>query len=58
VDNESGAKAGAYGGTIVSIVYSITLADIEKTIVLALIGTIVSFTVAAFMKKLVRHFKL
>jgi len=57
VDNEAGAKAGAYGGTIVSIVYSITLAEIEKTIVLALIGTIVSFTVAAFLKKLVKHFK-
>ena len=57
MDNEAGAKAGAYGGTLLSIVYSITLAEIEKTIVLALIGTIVSFSVAAFMKKMVKHFK-
>ena len=57
MDNEAGAKAGAYGGTLLSIVYSITLAEIEKTIVLALIGTIVSFSVAAFMKKIVKHFK-
>ena len=57
VDSEAGGKAGAYGGAILSIVYSITMAEIEKTIVLALIGTIVSFSVAAFMKKLVKHFK-
>ena len=57
MDNEAGAKAGAYGGTLLSIVYSITLADVEKTIVLALIGTIVSFSVAAFLKKMVKHFK-
>ena len=57
MDNEAGAKAGAYGGTLLSIIYSITLADVEKTIVLALIGTIVSFSVAAFLKKMVKHFK-
>ena len=57
MDSEAGGKAGAYGGAILSIIYSITMAEIEKTIILAIVGTIVSFSVAAFMKKMVKHFK-
>ena len=49
VDSNDGTKAGTIGGTILTIVYNIKVAEIEKTIVLASIGAVVSFTISLFL---------
>jgi len=56
VDSDDGTKAGTIGGTILTIVYNIKLADIEKTIVLASIGAVVSFTISIILKKVVNRY--
>ena len=56
VDSNDGTKAGTIGGTILTIVYNIKVAEIEKTIVLASIGAVVSFTISIILKKIVNRY--
>jgi len=48
---------GTAGGTFLSMVPNIQSEDIAKTIVLAIVGAIVSFTISLLLKRLQRKHK-
>ncbi|WP_370089970.1 hypothetical protein [Ekhidna sp.] len=50
----SGTKAGTVGGTLLSVVMNIDAGDILRTVILATVGAIVSFTISVLLKWLVR----
>ena len=50
--NNSSTLMGTAGGTFLSIVPNINSEDIAKTIVLASVGAIVSFTISLLLKSL------
>lgn len=50
---DTGTKAGTIGGTFLTIAANIQNGDVLKTIVLAAIGAIVSFSVSLMMKLLI-----
>lgn len=52
MDNSLTLKAGTFGGFALSIIPNITSADVFKTIVLAIIGAVVSFGVTLLLKQL------
>ena len=49
----TGTKAGTIGGTFLTVAANIQHGDVDKTIVLAAIGAIVSFSVSLLMKLLI-----
>lgn len=49
----TGTKAGTIGGTFLTVAANIQNGDVLKTIVLAAIGAIVSFSVSLLMKLLI-----
>lgn len=51
-NNHSGTIAGTAGGTLLSLFASVHSEDIVKTVVLALVGAIVSFAVSLGLKLL------
>lgn len=55
VDN--GTKVGTAAGTLLTILFNIHIHDILKTVVLAAIGAIVSFSVSLALKYLAKKFK-
>ncbi|SNT17344.1 hypothetical protein [Ekhidna lutea] len=50
----SGTKAGTVGGTLLSVVMNIDAGDILRTVILATVGAIVSFSISVLLKWLVR----
>ena len=54
---DNNAKAGTAGGTLLTIFGNISSEDILKTIILAMIGAVVSFSVTMFLKRIIKHFK-
>lgn len=50
LDNTLSLKVGTAGGTLLSIVPNITSVDVLRTIILAIIGAIVSFFVTLLLK--------
>ena len=48
---------GTVGGTFLSIASNIPSADVFKTIVLATVGAIVSFTMSLLLKCLIKKYK-
>jgi len=50
--NDVQIKSGVVGGTLLSTVFTISLDDVLFTIVMAVIGAVVSFFVSAFLKQL------
>lgn len=44
-------RAGTLGGTLCSVWASITLGDLLQTIVMAALGTLVSYTMSAWLQK-------
>jgi hypothetical protein len=48
---------GTIGGTFLSIVSNIPSADVAKTVILAAIGAIVSFTISFLLKCLIKKHK-
>lgn len=48
---------GTAGGTLLSVMANIGSSDIVKTIVLAMVGAIVSFTVSLLLKCLFKKYK-
>lgn len=50
-------KAGTAGGTLLTIFANISSEDVIKTIILAAIGAVVSFTVTIFLKALIKRLK-
>lgn len=47
----TGAKAGTIGGTLLSIFSNIPTTDYLRTVALAAVGAVVSFTVSMLLKK-------
>ena len=45
------------GGTILSIIFNITLFDLVKTILLAALGTVVSYIVTLVLKRMIYYYK-
>ncbi len=50
--NNTTVKNCAWMGALLSIVGNISWQDIMRTVILGIIGTIVSFTVSALLKKI------
>ena len=48
---ERSQQIGFLGGTLTSVVVNISLADVMATIILAIVGTPVSFLVSILLKK-------
>ncbi len=48
---------GTVGGTVLTVLVNMDSSDIFKTVVLAGVGAVVSFSVTLFLKWLVRKFK-
>ncbi|MEA4850727.1 hypothetical protein SDC9_198489 [bioreactor metagenome] len=49
--------AGTFGGMILSVFSNLFIEDLLRTIVLAIVGTIVSFVISIGLKFLIRRFK-
>jgi len=52
----TGGKAGFLGGSLVSVLMSISFTDVLETIFYAALGTVVSFLVSLFLKKFFRRY--
>ncbi|WP_236548114.1 hypothetical protein [Polaribacter septentrionalilitoris] len=50
LQNDIQIKSGVVGGTLLSTVFTISLDDILFTIIMAIIGAIVSFSVSTLLK--------
>ena len=57
MDNSLSLKVGTIGGFTLSIVPNITSADVFRTIVLAFVGAVVSFSVTLLLKHFTRKKK-
>ena len=55
--NEHSTLLGTVSGTVLTVAVNIGSQDILKTVVLAMIGAVVSFCVSYFLKWLVRKLK-
>ncbi|WP_420577506.1 hypothetical protein [Ekhidna sp.] len=53
----SGTKAGTVGGTLLSVAINLDSSDILRTIILATVGAIVSFSISVLLKWMVKAFK-
>ena len=54
---DSSTKAGTIGGTLLTLLVNINSDDLFKTMILAAIGAVVSFTVTIFLKFLIKRLK-
>lgn len=50
-------KAGTASGTLLTIFGNISNQDIFKTVVLAAVGAVISFSVTVFLKSIIKRFK-
>ncbi|MFY0653027.1 MAG: hypothetical protein JXQ96_13380 [Cyclobacteriaceae bacterium] len=53
----TGTKAGTIGGSVMGLVGSIDSTDLVRTVVLAAVGAIVSFTVSMLLKWFARAWR-
>ena len=51
------ALIGTAGGTLLSIIPNLNSEDVVKTVILATLGAIVSFTISILLKLLIRKHK-
>jgi len=49
-------RVGTIGGTLLTVFYNVNLEDLAKTVILAAIGAIVSFSVSLALKAIVKRF--
>lgn len=54
---DNSTKAGTVGGTLLTILVNINSADLLKTLVLAALGAVVSFSVTLLLKVLIKRFR-
>ncbi len=54
---ESGTIMGTVSGTGLTVLVNIGSSDIIKTVILAVLGAVVSFSVSVLLKWLVKRFK-
>jgi len=52
---DTGTKAGTIGGTLLSTGMNVHLDDISKTVILAVVGAVVSFGVSLFLRWCVKR---
>lgn len=57
MSNSNPTLVGTAGGTFLSVLPNIESEDIAKTIVLAIVGAIVSFTISLLLKSLQKKHK-
>jgi hypothetical protein len=57
MQSSNSALVGTAGGTFLSVLPNIHSVDILKTVILATIGAIVSFTISLLLKFLIRKHK-
>jgi mannitol-specific phosphotransferase system IIBC component len=57
MNETSHTKAGTAGGTLTILLANINSDDVIKTMVMAMIGAVVSFIVSHVLKKLVRWWR-
>jgi hypothetical protein len=50
-------KAGTAGGTLISILGNITMGDMLRTIILAAVGAVVSFSLSLLLKRWIKPSK-
>jgi hypothetical protein len=50
-------KAGTIGGTLLTFFYNVNVEDLAKTVILAAIGAIVSFSVSLALKAIVKRIR-
>lgn len=50
----AGTKAGTAGGTLLSVIANLDASDILRTVILASVGAIVSFSISMLLKWLVK----
>lgn len=55
--NSNSALAGTAGGTFLSIIPNLNSEDVVRTVILAALGAIVSFTISVLLKFLIRKHK-
>lgn len=51
MNSDNRTKSGTIGGTLLTVFYHISVDDFAKTIVLAAVGAIVSYTVSTVLKR-------
>jgi mannitol-specific phosphotransferase system IIBC component len=54
---DNSTKAGTVGGTLLTILVNINSADLLKTVILASLGAVVSFSVTLLLKVLIERFR-
>jgi mannitol-specific phosphotransferase system IIBC component len=54
---DNSTKAGTVGGTLLTILVNINSADLLKTVILASLGAVVSFSVTLLLKVLIKRFR-
>ncbi len=54
---ESGTILGTVSGTVLTVAVNVGSSDILKTVILASLGAVVSFSVSLLLKWLVKYFK-
>lgn len=54
---ESGTILGTVSGTVLTVLMNIGSSDVIKTVILAALGAVVSFSVSVLLKWLVKKFK-
>lgn len=54
---ESGTILGTVSGTVLTVAVNMGSSDVLKTVILAALGAVVSFSVSVLLKWLVRRFK-
>lgn len=54
---ESGTILGTVSGTVLTVLVNIGSSDIIKTVALAALGAVVSFSVSVLLKWLIKRFK-
>jgi mannitol-specific phosphotransferase system IIBC component len=54
---ESGTILGTVSGTVLTVAVNVGSSDILKTVILASLGAVVSFSVSLLLKWIVKYFK-
>jgi mannitol-specific phosphotransferase system IIBC component len=54
VSDTFGTRIGTLGGTILTVVINISTGDVIRTMILATIGAVVSFTISILLKRIIK----
>ncbi len=54
VSDTFGTRIGTMGGTILTVVINISTGDVIRTMILATVGAVVSFTISILLKRIIK----